>query len=63
MWKDLQQKGEIHQIVSLFECRTTIILQALIPTSNAFQTSGGINLGIWIGESVLQTMQCQLSHQ
>jgi hypothetical protein len=25
MWKDLQQKGEIHQIVSPFECRTADI--------------------------------------
>ncbi len=63
MWKDLQQKGEIHQIVPPFECRTAVIFQALIPTLNAFQTSGGINLSIWIGESVLQTMQCPLSHQ
>ncbi len=44
MWKDLQQKGEIHQIVSPLECRTAVIIQALIPPLNAFQTSGGINL-------------------
>jgi hypothetical protein len=63
MWKVLQQKGEIHQIVSQFEFRTALIFQALIPTLNAFQTSGGINLQIWIGESVVQTMQYPLSHQ
>ncbi len=63
MWKDLHQKGEIPQIVSPLECRTAVIFQALIPTLNAFQTSGGINLSIWIGESVLQAMQCQLSQQ
>jgi hypothetical protein len=39
MWKDLQQKGEIHQIVSPFECRNAVIFQALIPTLNAFQTN------------------------
>jgi hypothetical protein len=44
MWKDLHEKGEIHQIVSPFDCRTAVIFQALIPTLNAFQTSGGINL-------------------
>jgi hypothetical protein len=44
MWKDLQEKGEIHQIVPPFECRTAVIFQGLIPTLNAFQTSGGINL-------------------
>jgi hypothetical protein len=44
MWKDLQQNGEIHQIVSQLECRTAVIFQALITTLNAFQTSGGINL-------------------
>jgi hypothetical protein len=44
MWKDLQQKGEIHQIVSSFECRTAVIFPALIPTLDAIQTSGGINL-------------------
>jgi hypothetical protein len=27
-----------------FEYRTALICQALIPTLNAFQTSGGINL-------------------
>ncbi len=62
MWKDLQQKVKIHQIVSPFECRTAVIFQALIPTLNAFQTSVFINLWIWIWESVLQTMQCLLSH-
>ncbi len=61
MWKDLQEKGESHLVLSLFECRTAVIFQALIPTLNASQTSGGINLWIWIGESVLQTMQCPLS--
>jgi hypothetical protein len=44
MWKDLKQKGEIHQIVSPLECRTAVIFQVLIQTLNAFQTSGGINL-------------------
>ncbi len=63
MWKDLHQKHEINQFVSPFECRTAVIFQALIPTLNAFQTSVWINLWIWIGESVLQTMQCPLSHQ
>ena len=42
--KDLQQKGDIHQIVSQLECKTAVIFQALIPTLNAFQISGGINL-------------------
>jgi hypothetical protein len=44
MWKDFQQKGEIHQIVSPLECRTAVIFQALIPSLNAFQTSAEINL-------------------
>jgi hypothetical protein len=42
MWKDLHQKGEIHQIVYPLECRTAVIFPALIPTLDAFQTSGGI---------------------
>ncbi len=49
--------------MSPFEHRTAIIFQALILTLNAFETSYGINLWIWIEESVFQTMQCQLSHQ
>jgi hypothetical protein len=44
MWKNLQEKGEDHQIVSPLESRTAVIFQALIPALNAFQTSGGINL-------------------
>jgi hypothetical protein len=44
MWKDFHQKGEIPQIVSPLECRTAVTFQALIPTLNAFQTSGKINL-------------------
>ncbi len=63
MWKDHQEKGESHLVLTPFEYRTAVIFQALIPTVNYFQTSGGINLWIWIGESVLQTKQCQLSHR
>ncbi len=63
MWKDLQGKGETHLVLSPIEHRTAVIFQALIPTLNASQTSGGINLWILIGESVLQTMQCPLSHR
>ncbi len=61
--KNLQEKGESHLVLSPFEHRTAVIFQALIPTLNALQTSCGINLRIWIGESVLQTMGLQLSHQ
>jgi hypothetical protein len=61
MWKDLQEKGESHLVLSPFECRNAVIFQALIPTLNASQTSGGINLQLLIGKSVLQTMQCPLS--
>ncbi len=62
MRKDLQEKWQIHLVVSPFEYRTAATFQALIPTLNAFQTSGGMGLWIWIGESVVQTMQCPLSH-
>ncbi len=44
MWENLQQKGEIHQIVSPLECRTAVIFPALTPILDAFQTFGGINL-------------------
>ncbi len=44
MWKDLQQKVTSHLVLTLFECRTAVIFQALIPTLNASQTSGGTNL-------------------
>ncbi len=62
-WKDLQDKWKFNVVLTPFEYRTAVIFQALIPTLNAFQTSGGINLLIWIGESVLQTMQCHLCLQ
>jgi hypothetical protein len=60
MWKDLQEKWQIHVVLPPFEYKTAVIFQALIPILNAFQTSGGINLQIWIGESVLQTMEYHL---
>ena len=60
--KESPGKSESHLVLSPFEYRTAVIFQALIPTLNAFQTSCGINLWIWRGESVLQTMQLQLSH-
>jgi hypothetical protein len=44
MWKDLQEKWQIHVVLTPFEYRIAIIIQALIPTLNAFLTSGGINL-------------------
>jgi hypothetical protein len=44
MWKDLQDKQKIHVVLTPFEYRTAVIFQALIPTLNAFETSGGINL-------------------
>jgi hypothetical protein len=44
MWKDLQEKGDVNLVLSPFKYRTAVIFQALIPTLNAFQTSGGINL-------------------
>ncbi len=58
--KSLQEKGESHEVLSPFEHRTSVIFQVLILTLDAFQTSCGINLWIWIGESVFQTMQSQL---
>ncbi len=61
--KNLQEKGKSHLVLSPFKYRTAVIFQALIPTMNAFQSSCGINLQIWNGESVFQTMQLQLSHQ
>ncbi len=60
--KNLQEKEDSHEVLSPFEYRTAVIFQALIPTFNALETSSRINLWIWIGESVFQTMQCQLSH-
>jgi hypothetical protein len=59
---NLQGKGESHVVLLPLEYRTAVIFLALIPTLNAFQTSVGINLWIWRGESVFQTMQSQLSH-
>jgi hypothetical protein len=44
-------------VLSPFEYRTAVIFQVLITTLNSFQTSGGL------GESVLQMLQCPLSHQ
>jgi hypothetical protein len=44
MWKDFQEKGESHLVLSPFEYRTAVIFQALIPTLNAFKTSGGKKL-------------------
>ncbi len=44
IWKDLQEKGTSHLVLSPFECRTAEIFHGLIPTLNASQTSGGINL-------------------
>jgi hypothetical protein len=44
MWKDVQEKQQIHGVLSPFEYKTAVIFQALIPTLNSFQTSGGINL-------------------
>ncbi len=62
--KDLQEKGESHLVPSPIEYRTAVVFQALIPKLNASQTSGGIDLCVLIaGGSVLQTMQCPLSHQ
>ena len=55
-------KGESHEVLSPFEYSIAVIFQALILTLNAFQTSCGMNLWIWIGDSVLQTMRLQLSH-
>jgi hypothetical protein len=43
MSKDLQEKGTSHLVLTPFECRTAVIFQALIPTLNASQASGGIN--------------------
>ncbi len=63
MRKNLQEKEESHVVLSPFEYRTVVIFQVLILTLNAFETSCGINLWKWIGESVSQTMQCQLSDQ
>ncbi len=63
MWKDLKDKQKIHVVLTAFDYRNAVIFQALIPTLNAFQTSGGINLWIWIRESVLQTMQFHLCLQ
>ncbi len=63
IWKDLQDKQKIHVVPTPFEYRTAVIFQVLIPTLKAFQTSGEINLWIWIGESVLQTMQCHICLQ
>ena len=42
--KDLHEKGENLLVLSPFECRTAEIFQVLIPTLNASQSSGGINL-------------------
>jgi hypothetical protein len=36
-------KGESHVAISPFDYRTDVIFHALIPTLNAFQTSGGIS--------------------
>jgi hypothetical protein len=44
MWKDLQDKGESHLVLSPIEYRTAVIFQALIQILNASQTSGGINM-------------------
>ena len=61
MRKNLQEKEESHEVLSPFEYITVVIFQALILTLNAFETSCGIDLWTWIGESVLQTMQCLIS--
>jgi hypothetical protein len=37
-------KRRKHVVLSSFENTIAVIFQALIPTLNAFQTSGGINL-------------------
>ncbi len=42
--KNLQEKGESHEVLSPFEYRTAVIFQVLILTSNAFQTFSGMNL-------------------
>ena len=42
--KNLQEKEESHEVLSPFEYGTAVILQVLILSLNAFETSCGINL-------------------
>jgi hypothetical protein len=61
MWKDHQEKGTSHLVLTPFECRTAVIFQALIPTLNASQNLWwnkfvNINRGICVASSAMSTV-------
>jgi hypothetical protein len=52
--KNLQEKGESHEVLSPFDYRTAVIFQALIPTLNAFQTY--MDMGICVADNAISTI-------
>jgi hypothetical protein len=60
MWKDLKDKQKIHVVLTPFDYRNAVIFQALIPTLNAFQTSGGIICEYGLGN--LCCKQCNFTY-